>query len=507
MNQNDDSNDIDIDEIEITDLHSDEEPQQKQDNIVRHLPGQHFKRRVRQGMAATIFVGCIALCLILWPDIAALFPAGLFQRASTPTSIATNPSRFMAEEPLTTNVFVFGATAYISTFNYTQSSHASPGRLDAIHISNGESFWHDADPIIASPVMANNILFIPSIDGIYALRASDRVILWHTNTPATIYRVDNGLIYTQPNQISGQVVITGGGSPTFSTQASENNNTLEALRVRDGSVVWQHTIDLFTNYVGESSGTVYLSTYEANANTSNTGANDLGSRLDAIRISDGSIFWSKENANVVNVSSEGDNLVCLTYSPTSGNTQNPSSIDVLSRKDGKGIWHRDNIQSIESVEQGIVYTIFQTGNVFNAAALQLNNGSLIWQKNAPTEPSLASIGNIAYLFASQDDVNNITALNAKNGAVLWQKNTPNATGALVGNVIYSINNQSLDAWQVNNGSHLWQNRDVLIYQPDLFGSVAANGILYVISNNGWVISAIQISDGKTLWDYEEPLLG
>jgi hypothetical protein len=76
--------------------------------------------------------------------------------------------------------------------------------------------------------------------------------------------------------------------------------------------------------------------------------------------------------------------------------------------------------------------------------------------------------------------------------------------SVTGNIVYTVGYSSFDAWQATDGSHLWQ-RNI---QTDLVGGLngmAINGIFYLISNSDWVIHALSLSDGSSLWDYEEKL--
>ena len=467
MHKSDANANTEIDKIEIVDLPLDREPLassqsgKQQNGITLNGAGRHFKRWRRQGMMLTILTGCIVLCLIVWPDIAAMFPSPFVHQINTPTPMQMAPLVNQQENPLSTRIFVSGNTAYISTFTYTRYPSEIVGRMDAIHISDGKPFWHMANPVIDMPVEANGIIFIPSTDGIYALRASDHVILWHTHMRAKIYRIDNGLIYTQPSLNDGGFIQLTPGSST----PPPPTITLQAMRVQDGSVIWQRVVDTSISYVGESAGTVYLSTSAIIIDTNNTSTTSEKNRLDAIRVSDGAVLWSHETTNaleaVETADSEGDSLICSTLSLAGGNTQNSFSIDVLSRKDGKEVWHKDAMQPVAPVKQGILYTTSQTDAKFTVAALQLNNGSVLWQKTFTTEQYVEESGGALYLISSpqdtgsQQNVITLTALSMRDGSTLWQKQIPGYMAALAGNVIYTISDGLLDAWQAADGSHLW----------------------------------------------------
>ena len=518
MHKNDANVNAEIDEVEIVDLPSDRKPPansqpgKEQDGITWNRVELHAKHWRRQGMMLIIFTGCIALCLVVWPDITAMFPALLTHLVSTPTPISMAPLVNQQENPLSTRIFVSGDTAYISTFTFARYPNEVAGRLDAIHISDGKPFWHMANPVIDTPVEANGIIFIPSTDGIYALRARDHIILWHTHTymPAAIYRIDNGLIYTRPSFNDGDFIqsISSNATPSPSTI------TLQALRVQDGSVIWQRTVDTSISYVGESAGIVYLSTSAIIVDVNNTTPTSGQNRLDAIRVSDGAVLWSHESANalevVETVDSEGDTLICSTLSLADSNTQSSFNIDVLSRKDGKEIWHKNAMLPIAPVKQDILYTTSQTDANFTVAALQPNNGSILWQKTFATEQHIEESGSALYLISSPQDTgsqqNNviITMLNMRDGSIQWQKKIPGYMASLAGNIIYTIGDGSLDTWQATDGSHLWQ-REIKTYLTELIEGAATNRVLFLTSNAGWVIHALDINNGSSLWDYEEKL--
>jgi outer membrane protein assembly factor BamB len=143
------------------------------------------------------------------------------------------------------------------------------GSLQALRIDTGALQWTYKDPWGVAEVFpeVNGVLYLETGDGfIVAVRTSDGTQLWHVRPVAPPYtfgsvEVINGIVYT------------------FTTVGDTQSETIVALNARDGSLLWRHKIDMYSNnyMVPQVSNDLFLA--------------DSGSVITALRVHDGVALW------------------------------------------------------------------------------------------------------------------------------------------------------------------------------------------------------------------------
>lgn len=144
-----------------------------------------------------------------------------------------------------------------------------PGVLQALSIDTGHLKWAYNDPWGVSEIFpeTNGVLYLETGDGfIVALRASDGKRLWHVrpiSPPFTFgsVQVINGIVYT------------------FTTIADAADETVAALNVQDGALLWRHKIATYSNnYMSpQVIDDVFLA--------------DSGNAITVLRAQDGMLLW------------------------------------------------------------------------------------------------------------------------------------------------------------------------------------------------------------------------
>ncbi|MEO8970784.1 MAG: PQQ-binding-like beta-propeller repeat protein [Ktedonobacteraceae bacterium] len=186
----------------------------------------------------------------------------------------------------------------------------------ALSTSDGHVLWHmhlgSTDGLASGTVaQANGVVFVATLHGaVYAVRASDGVLLWHVarptgqdNPPFPVSpTVVNGIVYTAAQQhiyalraSDGKQVWQYGGSYPVGpivmpfvivngvVYASDGNGHIFALRANDGSQLWQHA-NMSSQTLIVQNGQVHLF---------------LGDSIATLSAGDGSLLWQRSVANVV----------------------------------------------------------------------------------------------------------------------------------------------------------------------------------------------------------------
>jgi outer membrane protein assembly factor BamB len=271
------------------------------------------------------------------------------------------------------------------------------GTLDdvyALRVADGSILWHDqiGNRTLLPPVVANGIVYVlPNGTTLDALRASDGKLLWQYNgsqegEEVTLPVVANGTACIGASNSNGAFVValnTANGLPiwrhqvgtTYVNLSMENNviyisssATLTALRAGDGSILWQQHMSSQLGSVTVSGGVVYGI------------AND--GHLYARRASDGGAVWSfsiGKEASSITAPVVVDGLVYIAALSSSGTVGgNYGYMYALRAGDGHLIWQfklRQNVIPNFTVGKGLVYLASRDGLLY---ALQASTGRVIW---------------------------------------------------------------------------------------------------------------------------------
>jgi len=209
---------------------------------------------------------------------------------------------------------------------------------------------------------------------------------------------------------------------------STYNNSVYALRMSNGSLLWNHKIDGPADQPPVvANGIVYVVSF--------VGQNGPA-HVYALRTSDGSLLWQYDNTN----------YSYLSLSPTNSN---------------------------------VVYIASQDG----LTALQSSNGALLWhydmKGNASSEFPLEVNGVVYYSSSLDSGSNTLDALRASNGTRIWQYATGDytPTPTVANGVVYiNSNGGTFAALRASDGHQLWKRMlDTNIIQS----SQLVNGVLYV----------------------------
>ena len=160
---------------------------------------------------------------------------------------------------------------------YMQTPNES---VQALRPDNGALLWTYKDPWGVADVFQdiNGVLYVETGDGfIVALRTSDGKRLWHVRPVAPPYTF-------------GSVQVEGGIVYTFTTVAGEQNQTIAALRVSDGSLLWRRNVD--TTASNDSLPAI----------TNDQLFTDSGTTISVIRARDGAVLWHANYTDTMTMS-------------------------------------------------------------------------------------------------------------------------------------------------------------------------------------------------------------
>ncbi len=330
--------------------------------------------------------------------------------------------------------------------------------------------------IIGSPVIANGIAYIGTIQG-YVLAYSLTVPttpLWTFSAQAPIYgspTVANGLLYF---------------GTVKNTSEDTTGNYLYALNASTGALIWKNYLTLGSDWAPPTvyNGVVYLTTALKEGTSGGFYAFDALS---------GALVWS--------VRMPSGNWSVPTFDPAGANlyisTGNPC---VSSPPKGNNI----------PLTDGCSGSLFDLNPATGATIWSYHFPDYSGDDDAPATPTYAVINGTAYLF---EGVKNgiFYCLNAATGAVVWQYDTGYrgdsgiySSAAYYNGVVYFGGYKTLYALNASTGAVAWPSP---ILQP--IGSIVsspsiANGVLYVTTESGNLVAYDPVS-GARLWKHNFPI--
>lgn len=316
---------------------------------------------------------------------------------------------------------------------------------------------------------------------------------------------------------------------------SSSNGILRALRVKNGSLLWQRNvvggvphfindtiyIDYYSNHnstvqaLGASGGTV-LWTFKTSSNISpliidNGVAYSLaalssqGHILTALDGRNGAELWhyTMNISPSASISIQGmqDKVYILSY----GNNQMQGpDFSVLRVSDGLLLWQL-KVANIQCIQNDLVCTT-TNNSIFNV--LSADNGHVIWHYKSPGGNGSPFMGTImeTKFFYLQTPEGWLQALRADNGAVVWTYKDPWGVAEVfpeVDGVLYlETGDGFIVALRTSDGKRLWHVRPIA--PPYTFGSVQViGGIVYTFTSVGdaqtETVAALRARDGSLLW--------
>ena len=305
------------------------------------------------------------------------------------------------------------------------------------------SLWNfSSGDIQASPVVANGIVYIVSLDkNLYALNATTGVKLWNFS--------DSYALYSAPSIVEG-IVYFGG------------LNCVWALNGSSGMLIWR-AATISPNCTVQSSpavvdGVVYVGCSDQNLYALSA---DTGNRIWAFQ-SSGQFYSSP--AVVDGIVYAGSSKGYL------------YAVDAYS---GRLLWSFQTggpIDSSPAVVDGIIYFGSWDGNVY---AVNVANHAKLWSYSTGDQVSCsAAVANGVVYIGSED--NNFYALDATNGTKLWSYTVENvifSSPVVVDSVVYfGDGNGNVLALDAANGTQIWCYTTVggVLASPAI-----VNGIMYI----------------------------
>jgi len=247
---------------------------------------------------------------------------------------------------------IMDGTVYVSSELEGQGNPELAQTIYAFRASDAHMLWHtrleSTDGRVGGTTVANGVVYITTVHGaIYALRADTGSKLWHVAQPIG---QDFSTVFVPPTVVDG-VVCVG------------DMQGISAYRASDGTRLWQYKRNNFAPFIAQpvvTDGAVYFGSPSG--------------FVAALRVTDGGVLWQHQATGVFRPLIAANGLVINVTGP----------VYALRASDGAELWQRDVEGTGESspggqpevVGEGVVYIGSQDGSV---QAIQASDGKLLWQ--------------------------------------------------------------------------------------------------------------------------------
>ena len=457
MQNNHEDSTYNDDEFTVVDLDSEDQGNNLHTSSLTESrpPSSLFDRRflpwVRRGMVSLTVVGSIALLALLWPYVQQAF----FRNQNMPQP----PAGTSYETSL--DLSLSGGVIGIHASNSKGSS------LDGLLGSNGSRLWHYEGAIIGKPINLAGVLYVLTPTSVDALQVQTGKLLWQHKyiVNAQELLVADGMVYVHSILPKAD---KGPGSPEI----------VSALSINDGQLVWQYTTRGFNQPLQAKDGFVYIYA---------TGGQQ------ELRGSDGRVVWQHPNGIFVAIPPYIGDGVAYVYSaqPIGGDYIQVGSIDAVRSSDGRLLWQHSANGMVIHIQNNIAYIYRQQDE--RIEALRVNDGKTLWRYQMSGGDQPLFDGNVVYVYTA----NGPAALNASDGRLLWQNKVSVDTLRIDNGILYSYSPDagSVVALRASDGKLLWQHQ-----APADSTLTVANGVVYIRQTlAGAVLNALRGSDGAALW--------
>ncbi len=329
------------------------------------------------------------------------------------------------------------------------------GTFYGLRASDGHILWRHAStyPGIASVGNASFYLYQHQSGTLIALSGSDGTQRWSARIPALITTDKEGV----PEYGYGHMEMIDGVLYLVSSQG-----VISALREESGTLLWQNSAPTAplpsSNPFGSaplslSHGILYVFT----------------DQLYALRASDGKLLWHASPATLQNFAVDPDKGMVYVVDKT--------TLEALRASDGKLLWQTQQTFGPDlELFNGVLYNgrlqlSRQHDFIGQVYALRASDGHVLWHyRSSQTDYSLLSLipsGTLVYLFQRDPTSMTLAALQTNDGKVLWQHSTQAvnvilADGSLYASYsgyaatsCYSARDTFLDKIQAGTGTRLW----------------------------------------------------
>ena len=266
---------------------------------------------------------------------------------------------------------------------------------------------------------------------------------------------------------------------------TSSDGTLRALRMSNGSLLWQRYLGDITPLFVQN--TIYIYDYSNQKST-----------VQALRASDGTVRWTFKASSDISPLIIDNGVVYPLF-------QSSSQAHLLTALDGRNgaerwvyVMNISQAQYIytQAMQDNIYITVWANSQTANMELFVLNiaDGSLLWHTKAA---GMQLIHNNLVCITTAENV--LHVLRADNGHEIWHykspkgANLPSITGE---NLLYIQTPEgSLQALRADNGALRWTYKDPWGV-AEVFSE--ANGVLYLETGDGFIV-ALRASDGTRLW--------
>ena len=269
--------------------------------------------------------------------------------------------------------------------SYRLYSHGFAASVCALNASDGSQRWCDQNDsvlVFVKGTMYGQFYDITNATGdVIALNASDGSLLWSVSG-ASIADVVQNVVY-----------------------AYNSHGYLCELNMSDGSQRWCSSYPGYA-YVYLGKGIICITSLNHSSNQYTTGA---------LRASDGSLLWLKQNTTFVSV------YQGVVYAVGNGN-----ELEAIKGSNGTFLWQynlgTEAFGSSSLPLNGVFYYI--DNNTSTLFALNATNGTLLWKHRFTSLPQLPTVVNgiayvLTYSYSNGRYIIHVHALNGSNGTLLW----------------------------------------------------------------------------------------
>ena len=349
--------------------------------------------------------------------------------------------------------------------------------------------WQAASGISGTPIVYKHELVLTDNSTVYvgsskgtltALDASRGTVKWQKSLGFPIYSAS----------IAGTTIITA------------NEQTMYAFDASSGNQIWSKQVArLAASGVSSAGGIVYVESAIAN---------DSFYTVTALRVTNGSQLWQyRASGDTPDFLGAASGTAYVVEMHGSDLQRIDQSLTALRVDDGKVLWHvalndaGGLVRAKLVAANGTVYLTTVYGSVI---ALRSSTGALVWQHIAQKGTPPAGVGDalpvaLANGVVYANDTQETIALRANDGYVLWKKGYAYAPSlpfivqpVVEDGVVYSgIRGEFVQALRAQDGTELWQSKAVTVDEP----LVVQAGLLYV--NASSKLYTLHVRDGSVVW--------
>lgn len=370
-------------------------------------------------------------------------------------------------------------------------------------------FSSAGNPAATLPPVPSQMVYIVSMSGLSVYQADDGKQRWSFQPPSTPLfsaqeplALANGTVYWIADRL--YTLNASDGKQRWSAPVGDNpgavytsgnlvyvlsSDLLYAFNADDGTLRWRQQLQ----YSLETTAKLLLDNgilYAIN-----------GANLTALRADSGVVQWQFNldpglGESIADIFLAGDTL--LVWSPT--------TLDGLDASNGHALWHKETQAKDLRVLGNTVYTIFMdvptdglSPTITGLRALHLQDGTQLWQVNAPVQDGQASfITDKIFFRAIGPTRGDVEARSIRDGHQLWQTQSGDTFVNLLadsGTLYLETQQGEIDALHALDGKQFWQYQGA---SGDL-SLLLMDHVLYLVGKDSGEMVALDPVRGTPLW--------